>query len=153
MARFVSRIHVAATPAAVFGLLTDWPSHARWVPLTKITVLTPRPDGAGARFVGRTAIGPLGFDDVMEVVDWRPPQDGGRGVCSVAKVGRVLIGSATLEVRPAAGGGTDVSWTEDVQLAPVRLTRPLGPLLALVGKLGFDRALRLMRAELEQGRG
>ena len=152
MARFVSRIRVAAGPEAVFGLLTDWPAHARWVPLTTITVLTGRPDGVGARFVGRSAIGPLGFDDVMEVVDWRPPVGGGAGLCTVAKIGRVLTGSATLEVRPVPGG-TDVSWTEDVQLAPARLTRPLGPLLSLVGRLGFDRALRQMRAELERGRG
>jgi carbon monoxide dehydrogenase subunit G len=148
MARFTSRVDVEAPVDQVWQRITDWPVHGRWIPLTTVRVTSPRPDGVGARFVGRTAIGPIGFDDPMEVDEWSAPAPGRPGHCRVRKQGRVVLGWAEFEVA-ARSGGARVTWTEEVELAPVRLTRPFGRLIAAGGKLGFDRALRTMARELE----
>ena len=146
---------VADVPAPVddvWRLITDWPAHGRWVPFTRVRVLTERPDGVGARFVGRTGLGPLGFDDPMEITSWEPPAGGGAGRCAVVKQGRVLTGTADFEVAPAPGGSR-VRWTEDFEVTPARLTRPFAPVTRLVTKALFARMLRRMAGELTTGAG
>jgi hypothetical protein len=142
---------VPAPVDVVWARLTDWPAHGRWVPLTRVRVLTPRPDGVGARFVGRTGIGPLGFDDPMEITAWEPPAGGGPGRCAVVKQGRLLTGTADFEVAPVPGGSR-VRWTEDIEVTPARLTRPLAPVTRLVTKVLFARMLSRMARELRTGR-
>ena len=152
MAVAVARVDVAAPATAVWARLTDWPAHGRWVPLTTVRVLTDRPDGVGARFVGRTGAGPLGFDDPMEVVEWRPPEGWAGGRCAVVKQGRVVTGGAHFEVESKAGGGCRVTWTEEVELGPAALrplTRVAAPLISVGGKAAFTRMLRLMAREVE----
>lgn len=154
MARFTAAVEVRATPERVWQRLTDWPAHERWVPLTSITVLTEKPGGVGARFVARTGLARLGFDDPMEITEWQPPSGGSPGRCALLKLGRVITGSALLEVRALPSGLTRASWSEQVEIAPVRLTRPLapvvGPLISTGGRIGFGRALRTMARELER---
>jgi hypothetical protein len=149
MARFTARVQVGVGVERVWARITDWPRHGGWVPLTKVTVTSPRPDGLGAVFVGRTGLGPLGFDDPMEVVAWTPPEEGRPGYCKVRKLGRVVLGWAEFTVEPA-DGGSSVRWTEDIELVPVRLTSPFAGLIATAGRLGFGSALRKMARELEQ---
>jgi hypothetical protein len=170
MVRFTSTVDVAAGVDRVWQRITDWPAHARWIPLTAVRVTSDRPDGVGARFVGTSALGPLGFDDPMEIVEWTPPADGRPGYCRVRKHGRVLLGWADLTVQrlpdahdarddgtgagddageAGADGHTRVSWTEEVQVVPVLLTRPFDRLITAGAKIGFDRTLRLMARELE----
>ena len=139
---------ISAPVERVWQKITDWPAHGRWVPLTTVRVTSARGDGVGATFVGRTGIGPVAFDDPMEIVEWTPPAAGAAGHCAVRKLGRVVLGRAWVDVTPREGGST-VDWTEEVHLAPVRLTRPLEPLIALGGRLGFDRVLRGLARELE----
>ncbi|MGZ4625497.1 MAG: SRPBCC family protein [Kineosporiaceae bacterium] len=148
MARFTAVVHSPASAERTWRALTDWPSHGRWVPLTDVRVLTPSGAGIGARFVGRTGIGPLGFDDPMEIVEWREPGPGVAGHCRVVKQGRVVLGEAWFDVAPTADGGSTVAWTEDVDVAPVRLTRPFGRLVATVGRLAFTHSLQAMAREL-----
>ena len=88
MARFEVQLDVAAGVDQVWARMVDWPAHGRWVPLTTVRVLTPSGSGVGARFVGRTGLGLLAFDDPMEIVGWRPPLDGVAGRCEVVKQGR-----------------------------------------------------------------
>jgi len=153
MVLFTARVEVDAPADRVWATITDWPAHGRWVPLTTVTVLTPSGEGVGARFVGRSGLGPLAFDDPMEVTRWQPPSgdladgSGRPGECHVVKQGRVVLGEAWFEVTPLPGGRSAVAWTEDVQVAPVALTRPFGRLLALGGRLAFTRTLRAMGAE------
>jgi Polyketide cyclase / dehydrase and lipid transport len=155
MARFTAVVQVAAPVEQVWQRITDWPQHGNWIPLTTVRVTSDRPDGVGATFVGRSALGPVGFDDPMEVVEWSPPIGGGPGHCRVRKYGRVVLGWAAFEVRGADGAGapnapaSTLSWTEEVQLAPVWLTRPADRLIAAAGRAGFERALRTMARELE----
>lgn len=152
MARFTAVVRTPASAARTWELLTDWPAHGRWIPLTAVRLLTPRGRGLGARFNGRTGLGPLGFDDPMEVVEWREPAPGVPGRARLAKQGRLVLGGAEIEVESTPGGGSVVRWTEDVQVAPVRLTRPFDPLLAALGRRAFERALRAMARELATGR-
>src|SRR5213078_1246950 len=109
----VSSVEVRATPEQVFARLTDWPAHQRWVPLTRMTVLTERAGGVGARFVARSYAGlpALGFDDPMEITVWEPPVPGGnrRGRCGLVKQGRLVLGTAMLEVYPSPSGGSIAS--------------------------------------------
>ncbi|MGW0710141.1 SRPBCC family protein [Streptomyces sp. NPDC002643] len=81
--------------------LTDWPRHADVVPLTRIKVRTPEPTGEGTVFVARSGVGPLSFDDPMEVVVWQPPE-GKRaaGRCRLVKRGSFVTGWAEIEVGP-----------------------------------------------------
>jgi hypothetical protein len=145
---FVASVEVEAPAAATWAALVDWPSHARWIPLTTVRVLTASPSGIGARFVGRSGLGPIGFDDPMEVVEWRPPAAGEAGRCSVVKQGRVVLGTAAFEVHDLPGGRSRVDWVEDVDVVPVVLTRPFDRLIAVAGRLAFTRTLRAMAREV-----
>jgi uncharacterized protein YndB with AHSA1/START domain len=147
VARFTAVVDTPAPPERTWKALTDWPAHGRWTPLTRVRVLTPASSGVGARFTGRTGVGPLAFEDPMEVVEWREPAPGVPGSCRVVKRGRVVLGEAWFDVaeRP---GGSRVTWTEDIEIAPARLTRPFAALIGLVGRLAFTHSLRGMAREL-----
>lgn len=149
MTRYVAAVEAAAPAAAVWARLTDWPAHGRWVPLTQVRTLTARPDGVGARFLARTGLGPLGFDDPMEVTEWLPPGGERPGRCVVRKLGRVIRGTAAFDVAAVDGGRTLVVWEEDVDITPVRLTRPLTALAAPLGRASIAAVLRAMAREVE----
>lgn len=150
-ATFSTSVDVAVPVERLWERMTDWPSHGRWIPLTTVTVISGA--GLGQRFVGRTGVGPLGFDDPMEVVAWRPPEGGVPGFCRVHKYGRLVLGDAWFEVAELASGtGSRVTWTEEVELAPLkalRLSRPAAPLVRVGGRLAFARSLRTMAQQLE----
>ena len=149
MTRFAAAVEIAAPVRAVWDRMTDWPSHGRWVPLTTVTTLTARPDGVGARFVGRTGVGPVAFDDLMEVTEWLPPDGERPGRCAVRKLGRAVRGSAAFDVAAVDVERTLVVWEYDLDLAPVRLTRPFGPLIVRLGRPAVAAALRSMGREVE----
>lgn len=96
--------------------LTEWPRHGGVVPLTRVTVTTPGPTGEGTVFVARTGVGPLSFDDPMEVTVWQPPGDDTPGRCRLEKRGRVVTGWAEIEVRPGPGGRARVLWREELRV-------------------------------------
>ncbi|MEU8574191.1 SRPBCC family protein [Streptomyces asoensis] len=138
MALFQLERTVLLSPDDAWRRLTDWPAHGDVVPLTRVTVVTRPPAREGTVFVARTGLGPLGFDDRMEVTVWQPPSDGGPGRCRLDKRGRVVLGWAEIEVRPEPGGRTRVVWREDVR---VRFLPSLfDPLLATAARAMFGRA-------------
>jgi hypothetical protein len=94
---------VRLSPDESWRRLTDWEQHGRFVPLTRIT----RTD---AGFVARTGLGPVGFDDPMDIVDWREPT-----FCRLEKRGRVVTGWAELSVQPQ-GTGSRVVWREEIHV-------------------------------------
>jgi len=122
--------------------LTDWPRHADVVPLTRVTVLTPPPTRVGTSFVARSGVGPVAFDDPMEVVTWQPPRDSGPGRCRLVKHGTFVTGWAEIEVRPVDGGGSRVVWREDLRVRwlPGVADRPL----RWVARWMFGRAVEAL---------
>jgi Polyketide cyclase / dehydrase and lipid transport len=142
---------VGADPGRVWSLVTDWPAHGRWIPLTTVTIDRDSPvtKGVGTRFTGRTALGPVGFDDPMTVTEWQPPVDGSAGRCRVVKRGRWLTGWAEIEVQPVSDGSRLI-WVEDVR--PRWTPRLADRVVSRVGRLLFDRTLRQLARELS-GKG
>ncbi|SEO91912.1 SRPBCC family protein [Actinacidiphila rubida] len=123
-------------PAEAWRRLTAWERHTSTVPLTRIDVRTPPPTGRGTVFVARTGLGPLGFDDPMEVTDWQPERH-----CRLEKRGRVVLGWAEIDVLPdpAGGPGALVRWREDVRVRAV--PRGLDPVTTTAGRLIFGRVV------------
>ncbi|WP_069174001.1 SRPBCC family protein [Streptomyces griseus] len=126
-------------PAAeAWRRVTDWERHAGAVPLTSVGVRTDPPTRTGTVFVARTGVGPLAVDDPMEVVRWSPPAAGRAGLCELEKRGSVVLGRASIDVRPT-GSGSHVIWVEEVR---VRLLPRWGdPLLSAAGRRVFGRVL------------
>ncbi|MET8272436.1 SRPBCC family protein [Streptomyces sp. NPDC005146] len=118
--------------------VTDWEQHAAHVPLTRISVPTGLPTGIGTVFVARTGVGPLGFDDPMEVVRWTPPAAGRAGLCRLEKRGSVVLGRASIDVYPAECG-SHVVWVEELH---IRLLPQCGDaLISRAGRRIFRRVL------------
>lgn len=131
-------VDIAAPVERVWAYVTDWERQSEWVPLTTVRV-------DGDTVVARTAVGPIGFDDTMEVDLWQPPHR-----CEVVHTGRVVRGSAAI-VCTTVGAGTRLTWTE-------RFTIPGGPLAPILWRVaepvlrqGLAYALRRLRARLESG--
>ncbi|MFD3512825.1 SRPBCC family protein [Streptomyces sp. NPDC058657] len=139
MALFRITARTPLAPADAWLRLTAWERHAAQVPFTRITVTTPPPTRQGTRFVARTKLGRLGFDDPMEVAAWEPPYH-----CRLEKHGRVVRGWAEIDVRedPEGGTGSRVVWTEDLRLWG--LPRWCDPVLAGAGRVVFGRAMRAL---------
>jgi hypothetical protein len=146
MALFEISARTSLGTEEAWGRLVDWPRHADLVPLTSIRLLTAQPSGVGTVIVARTGVGPVGFDDPMEVTEWSPPADGEAGFCRLDKRGSVVTGWAELTVTPEPGGGSTAIWREDIHVwkLPGLFDRPT----AMSSRLLFGRALRhLVRPE------
>ncbi|GIG22689.1 hypothetical protein Cch01nite_34130 [Cellulomonas chitinilytica] len=134
--RVTRTLPVAADEA--WALLTDVRNHARWIPWTRVE--TDGPPALGTRVVAVSGPfargGGRGIVDRMRVERYDPPTDGGVGVATFVKVGRVLRGSARIEVVAAGPASSQVGWVEDVHLGgPL----PRGLTAAVVGP--FVRAM------------
>jgi hypothetical protein len=109
-----------------FSRVTDWPRHGDVVPFT-----TVRATETG--IVARTALGRVGFDDPMDVVQWDPPR-----FCRLEKRGRVLRGWAEISVWPIATG-SKVVWREVAHVTGV--PRALAGVERAAGRAMFRRLL------------
>ncbi len=138
MAPFVVTQDSSLHPVTAWERITDWPRHARYVPMTTIEVTTPPPNGVGTVFSARTALGRFGFDDIMEVVEWLPPADGHGGRCRLEKRGTVMLGWAELSVE-AHGVGSRATWREEATVGPLPRFTDAGSRLS--GRLLFGRVL------------
>jgi Polyketide cyclase / dehydrase and lipid transport len=122
-----------------WDLVVDPRNHARWIPLTRITV-TGWPLAVGSRV--RAVSGPLaergvpGLPDNMRLDVLSPPGPATAGEAVFTKVGPVLLGSAGIYAARLDDDRTAVTWTEDVHLAgplPRALTAAvLAPVLGLM---------------------
>ena len=139
MPPFAVSVESPLPPAAAWARLVDWPRHGRFVPFTTIEVTTPPPAGVGTVFVARTALGRLGFDDPLEVVEWDPPRR-----CRIEKRGSVMLGWAELTVEPR-GSGSRATWREEA--TPAKLPGFLVGVSAASGRLLFGRVLRGLLAD------
>lgn len=126
---------VPGPPEQVWERLWDLRRHTDAVPLTTVT---GGPLGEGARFTGRTSVGPVGFDDDMVVRTWDPPRR-----ATVQKVGRVLRGTIEVRVEPVTDG-TLLRWRQSygAPLVPGRLAAVARPAV----RTAYRSALRRITA-------
>ena len=148
MARFTATREVAAPAEVVWAKVTDWSAHGRWVPMTTMTI-TRDTGGVGTAFVGRSGVGAAAFDDPLEVVRWEPPTDTRAGTAGLVHRGRVVLGTAEVQVVPLPGGRCRVRWTEDLSLVDRRLSRAITLPLVLGGRASFALVLARMAREVE----
>ena len=148
MARFTAHREVDAPAQTVWELVTDWRRHGDWVPLTTVEV-TEDTGGLGTRFVGRSGVGKLAFDDPMVVTRWEPPTPQRAGTAAVQKEGRVVLGHAEVQVVPLPGDRCRLRWVEDASLLDRRLSRALTLPLAVGGRFAFGAVLKKIAAEAE----
>jgi len=141
VADFVIRASSPLPASVCFEKLVDWDAHSAAIPLTRL-----QHDGdvrLGQRFVARTGVGPLGFDDPMQVELLRRPTgdnaDALPGVVEVAKQGRVIGGRVRWTVTPTPTG-TEVEWAQ--QLTIGWLPRWLDPVVGVFGRIGYGLGLR-----------
>jgi carbon monoxide dehydrogenase subunit G len=131
-ATVTSRVVVPASPDQVWQAVVDWPGQRRWIIGTRVH----GGHGHGATVVGRTGIGPLGFTDTMVITGWEPPRR-----CAVHHTGRLVHGDGLFEVTPA-GAGSQLSWTEQLQLPLATAGRLAWPVVRPLLQRGMDVSLR-----------
>lgn len=117
---------VDLTPVEAWARVTRWERHGAYVPLTTITTTE-------LGFVARTGVGPVGFDDPMEIVEWDEP-----GYCKLVKTGRLVQGWAEIEVS-AEGAGSRVVWREEISVRGV--PRFADPIVKKSSEALFSRVL------------
>ncbi|HNV10329.1 MAG TPA: hypothetical protein PKN27_03225 [Propionibacteriaceae bacterium] len=145
MADFTIRMTTTLPATRCFATLTDWDAHSAAIPLT-----TLRHEGSprvGQRFVARTGVRRVGFDDVMVVVALRPPagdEPGDEsGVTEVRKEGRVIGGDVAWTVTPLAIGSL-VEWRQHLTVG--WLPDVLDPVVGFVGRAAYSSGLRRILA-------
>ncbi|MEU9048337.1 MULTISPECIES: SRPBCC family protein [unclassified Kitasatospora] len=138
MARFVLTRRSPLPPAVCWERLTAWPRHGERVPFTRVGVARGTGREAGDVVLARTSVGPLRFDDPMEIVELVAPAPGRDGLCRLVKRGRPVRGGAVLRVR-AVDGGSEAVWAEELRIAG--LPRFADPVIAALGRVVFGRVL------------
>jgi len=153
MGTFEIERNVAAPPGQVWDVVTDWSSHARWIPLTTMR-LDQGPTQVGWSFAGLTGVGRLRFSDAMRITSWTPPSGGGPGAFRLVKVGRWLAGWAEVSVSPIAGGEqTRLLWRENIVIRPAPLGRLLAPIADRVNQALFTMVIEGMANEAARAPG
>lgn len=148
------RVEVKASQQATWDKITDWKSHSRWIPFTKVWIKKESPsgipNGVGTVFVGRTGFGALAFDDPMEVVRFRAPvKDGKPGKVWINKIGSLVKGTAEFEVIRVDDNNTQVLWQEAIEVPAFFTKIKINKLLSKLGNQMFAHSLRKMAKEFK----
>jgi uncharacterized protein YndB with AHSA1/START domain len=134
MAELVAAVDLDAPPQQVWDRVVDWERQQEWVPATRVRATTRGGRGVGGGVEAFTGVGPVGFLDSMVITQWEPPTR-----CIVRHTGRVVRGSAALEVLELPGGRSRFVWAEWIS-----------PPFGWVGQLGWVVLLPLLRAGLRR---
>lgn len=111
-ARFTVELQATCTPDEALRRLLDLRAHNRHIPFTRVTPSVAADElSPGSRFVGRTAVGPLGFDDPMRIesLTFEP------AAATIVKRGRVIRGDIRVTATPSPTGSA-VRWEQSVHL-------------------------------------
>lgn len=114
-------VEVPAPAADTWAALVDWKAQHEWMLGTSTEVRAGDGASVGARLAARTALGPLGFWDPMEITAWDPPRH-----CAVRHTGCVVRGTGAFDVESAGPERSRFRWSEAIDV-------PFGPL----GSLGW----------------
>lgn len=139
---FVVEVPADCAPAEALRRVLDLRAHSRLIPLTTVTpALSARELAVGSRFVGRTAVGPVGFDDPMRIEELSFLPD---AEARISKQGRVIRGDVRVRATPSPTGSL-VRWEQSVHLP--WLPGLLQPMAARALQFGYRRVLvRLLAA-------
>lgn len=157
MPRFTLDAASPLPPEQAWAALWDLDAHTALIPLTTVTGEL----GQGGCFVARTAWGPLGFDDPMEVVEWSPPgraaagggpssgdaSDGSRaaGRATIVKHGRLVRGRIDVTIRATGTGpGSLVHWDQEIAVSGFGVLPDV--VTATVARTAYGRILRRLLA-------
>ena len=125
--------------------MIDWPSHANWIPATRMEIDEGDAQTVGGTFTGYTGYGPLTLVDHMRisVIEWDEATS--MGTCEVDKLGPVLEGVAGFTVSPTTNG-SQVAWFERVTVpyAPELLAPVINKLSAAGFSLGMRKLAKLI---------
>ncbi|MFP5282552.1 MAG: SRPBCC family protein [Actinomycetes bacterium] len=142
--RLQASVPSAASPAAVWSVLTDWAGQSRWIPLTTVRVTHGPEQGVGARvealsgfWLGRR---PVGLLDRFVVTGWTPP-GAQAGELEVLHLGPYFTGEGVFRVTPTSIG-TTITATELFALPGGPLTETPARLALPALRRGFAASLR-----------
>jgi hypothetical protein len=140
MARFEVTIDSPLPAPEAWRRVLDLRTHGAVIPLTTVSgeVLEPTRLRAGTRFVARTGLGPIGFDDPMVIESYAPPTAHDPGIARIRKEGNVVTGRITLRVTPSATGSV-VGWRQRIRVRGV--PDVFGPVVARLAEAAYRRAL------------
>ena len=140
MAAFDVHLDTDLPAAEAWRRVLDLRAHSEVIPLTTVTgeqmeaaALVP-----GSRFVGRTALGPVGFDDIMVVDSIDQPTDTSGGRARIHKEGKLIRGTIDLRVTPH-GPTSTVDWSQQISVRWV--PRVADPVVARVARTAYRKAL------------
>jgi hypothetical protein len=133
-------VEVNAPAEAVWRTITDWEGQGEWMLGTRVEVRSPGDGrGLGARLSAFSGVGPLGFTDTMEIVEWEPPRR-----CVVRHTGRVVRGDGVFEVVELGPQRARFLWSELLDLPLGVLGRAGWPLVRPAFRAGVEHSLRKM---------
>lgn len=136
-------VDVDAPAAAVWHLVTDWERQGEWILGTRVEVTSPGDGRAlGATLCAVTGIGPLGFTDTMDVVEWEVAEPDGPRRCVVRHTGKVVRGDGVFEVVGLGSARSRFLWTELLDLPLGALGRLGWPVVRPAFRIGVRRSLR-----------
>lgn len=139
-------VDVNAPAEAVWRTITDWVGQGEWMLGTRVSVTSPG-DGRelGATLSAFSGVGPLGFTDTMEIVEWEPPKR-----CTVRHTGNVVKGDGVFEVVELGPERARFLWTELLDL-PLGVLGRLGwPVVRPAFRFGVERSLHAMARLCEE---
>jgi hypothetical protein len=145
---------VNASQQETWDKITDWKSHSRWIPFTKVWIKKESPsgipNGIGTVFIGRTGFGPLAFDDPMEVKRFRPPMENGKaGKVWIGKTGSLVKGTADFQVIKIDKNTSEVLWKEAIETPVLFNTLKINSILEKFGNKMFAYSLGKMAKEFK----
>lgn len=145
MATFTVHLDSTLPAPEAWRRVLDLRGHTAVIPLTTVTgdAMTADELVAGSRFVGRTGLGPVGFDDAMVVHAITPPTSEHAGSARIDKEGKAVRGSIDLRVAPAASGST-LDWSQRIEVRGV--PRILDPIVSRIARSAYRTTLRRLLA-------
>lgn len=101
-------VEVAASPAVVWEVLTDWEAQSDWMVDAKaVTVVSAERAGRGTTIRVPTNLLGITVTDIMRVTDWQE-----RRRLEVEHLGKVITGSGAFELEELGPDRTRVTWLE-----------------------------------------
>ena len=130
------------SPEEALRRVLDLRRHSAVIPFTRVSPPVELTDlSEGDRFVARTGLGPIGFDDVMVVREMQPTDP--EPSVTLVKEGRAIRGRIDISTRERDEGSVLV-WRQEVVL-PWLPGWLHGPAIRVI-RLGYRRALRTLLA-------